>query len=348
MDRRDFLKRAARSSPAACWRSSGFLSTPRARVESSGRRPNIVFILVDEMRFPTRVPDRRAHARGVPAPVHAQCLRAMAPRRQVRALLQRRQRLQPGTRDARDRPVPPSGVVAGDADQAGPALQPAFPTYGKLLQGVRIPDALHRQVASVQPAAGRQRRRYLANYGFIGLTNPDPTGTNGQGADNDANIAAQAVQWLQRKQQGRVALSASPSASSTRTTSSSSGPAPRPTATTRVRRQVATSRTSRSTAGAQRGEPDRARLPGAAAELGVLRRPGQARQARHPAGVPLLPGARLGRRSDDRTQTDFGPRPVADPPAPAGRRDRARRTTGSGVWTCTRWCRRWSTSRSAG
>jgi uncharacterized sulfatase len=37
---------------------------------------------------------------------------------------------------------------------------------------------------------------YLANYGFTGYTNPDPTGTNGQGA-MDELIAAQAIQWFE-------------------------------------------------------------------------------------------------------------------------------------------------------
>jgi hypothetical protein len=61
-------------------------------------------------------------------------------------------------------------------------------------------------VARWRSSAGSNRRRAPprraaadpANYGFIGLTNPDPAGTNGQGADTDANIAGQAVQWLQR------------------------------------------------------------------------------------------------------------------------------------------------------
>ena len=66
---------------------------------------------------------------------------------------------------------------------AGPALQPNFPTYGKLLQALRLPDALHRQVASVKPAVTTASAATSTTTASRGSPTRIPTGTNGQGED---------------------------------------------------------------------------------------------------------------------------------------------------------------------
>jgi arylsulfatase A-like enzyme len=172
-------------------------------------------------------------------------------------------------------------------------------------------------VASVQPPPDDSVDGYLANYGFIGLTNPDPTGANGQGADNDANIAAQAVQWLQRnsKAESPYCLTVSFVNPHDKQFFWAGSEADRyyPTFEGKTYKPYI----APVQPGAQRGEPVVGRLPGAAAQLGVRRRPGQARQARCPAGVPLVPGARLG-GTPDRTQTDFESRPSPCAPRQLG------------------------------
>ena len=50
------------------------------------------------------------------------------------------------------------------------------------------------------PPANGSTVGYLENYGFQGMTNPDPVGTNGQGAADDVSvIATSAAQWLRQK-----------------------------------------------------------------------------------------------------------------------------------------------------
>jgi len=50
------------------------------------------------------------------------------------------------------------------------------------------------------PPANGSTVGYLENYGFQGMTNPDPVGTNGQGAADDVSvIATSAAQWLRHK-----------------------------------------------------------------------------------------------------------------------------------------------------
>ena len=56
MDRREFLTRVAGWRPVACWPISDCSSRPQAPPSKSTRRPNILLILVDEMRFPSVFP----------------------------------------------------------------------------------------------------------------------------------------------------------------------------------------------------------------------------------------------------------------------------------------------------
>ena len=73
---------------------------------------------------------------------------------------------------------------------SGPSLQPAFPTYGKLLRqfGYQTRRTSASGTSRIHPPTARSD--YLENYGFRGMTNPDPVGTNGQGAQDDVSVIA--------------------------------------------------------------------------------------------------------------------------------------------------------------
>jgi uncharacterized sulfatase len=176
----------------------GILDKAAALSAQEGERPNIVFILVDEMRFPTAFPDgistpeqfierfmpnlAELWKRGVVFDRYYSAGNACSPARATLATgLYPHQEWLCATRTA-----------------AGPALQPAFPTYGKLLRdfGYRTPYIGKWHLSN--PPANRRLAGYLENYGFQGYTNPDPIGTNGQGAARDGDIADQAVRWLRR------------------------------------------------------------------------------------------------------------------------------------------------------
>jgi arylsulfatase A-like enzyme len=209
MRRRDFLKSAVAATV------TGRLLAKRANQSSGGTvpgpQPNILFILVDELRFPTVFPTGIETAdqflaaympklytlwqSGVKFGNHNTGANACTPSRGVLITgLYSQQQWLITTILSTPYPSPPTVRT--------PVLNPAYPTYGRLLQaaGYQTPYIGKWHVSVPQPPTNT-----LANYGFDYYpTYYDPTGTNLQGAygdehrgyHDDAYITSQAIDWL--------------------------------------------------------------------------------------------------------------------------------------------------------
>lgn len=218
VDRRRFLKSAGAAAVGGLLADLGlFDQMADGASQPAGertRRPNIIFFMVDEMRFPSvfpagvRSPEQflekympnlhmlwhhgvkftNHHTAGVAcSPARASLVTGLYPHQQW--LLQTR------------------------AARFTPSLQTAFPTYGKLLRGLGYHTPYvgkwHLSNAPLSGAkanscASEHTSGYLENYGFTGMTNPDPWGHNGEGQMKDADpIANQAICWLKRHSAAR-------------------------------------------------------------------------------------------------------------------------------------------------
>ena len=201
---------AAIGGTAIKWASSN--SSSNSSSSPSGQ-PNILLILVDEMRFPKVFPA------GISTPDDF-----------IRTFMPNTYRLwEQGVKFSRHHSAandcsPSRGVLmtglysqqtwftktllnGPDAKfSESPALNPMFPTYGKLLReaGYQTPyvGKWHCSVPHKDPSD--PNAGVLEAYGFDGRTDPDPVGWNLQGTYggpgdfyNDADIAQQAVDWLQ-------------------------------------------------------------------------------------------------------------------------------------------------------
>jgi arylsulfatase A-like enzyme len=173
----------------------------------AGAQPNILFIMLDQMRFPSVFPagvrtagqflerfmpnTHRLWKKGVKFAQHFGASSACTPSRgvMVTGLYSQQTWLMQTLKGG------PNARVS-----IPPILNPAFPTYGKLLReaGYRTPFIGKWHLSLMQA------RNPLQIYGFDGMTEPDPTGANLQGAVgdpengflNDQQIADQAVGWL--------------------------------------------------------------------------------------------------------------------------------------------------------
>ena len=157
MDRRD-LKKSGAVVAGGLLADLGIFEQAAGAARRPKGRPNIVFILVDEMRFP------RVFPAGVDTP--AEFLRRYMPNvfylwhgGEVRGLLQFRQRPQPGASDDRDRPVPTSAVAARDADHEWAVAAAGASHLREAAATVRLPDPVFRQVAPLQSTGQWQHRR---------------------------------------------------------------------------------------------------------------------------------------------------------------------------------------------
>jgi arylsulfatase A-like enzyme len=167
-------------------------------------QPNIVLIVVDEMRYPREFPKGIKDAdefiatympnlhqlwrSGVKFGNHFTNGTACSPARAtfVTGLYPLQQWLLATRTGTADQPAP------------SPALGRGFPTYGKLLRkaGYRTPY-VGKWHLSPSPRDGAYQPDYLSLYGFEGLTQPDILGDNGDGYYYDGQIAARAAAWLQ-------------------------------------------------------------------------------------------------------------------------------------------------------
>jgi len=208
MDRRDFIKKTSAGTLGLAL--SGPLGANAHRAETG---PNILFVVVDEMRFPSVFPagvkdagqflkrfmpnTYRLWQNGVKFAKHFTAASACTPSRGVLITglySQQTWMMQTLTNG-------PNSKVS-----IPPVLDPVFPTYGKLL----------REAGYQTPYFGKwhlsllHTDRALNRYGFGTNTLPDPTGANLQGTVgdpshnllNDADIAAQAATWLSARQAG--------------------------------------------------------------------------------------------------------------------------------------------------
>jgi arylsulfatase A-like enzyme len=203
MDRREFLKKSSAVAAAGLLADLGVFERTAAAATRADGRPNIVFILVDEMRFPSVFPA------GVNTP--AEFLARFMPN--LFYLWERGVKFEnyytAGNACSPARATIATGLyphqewLLATRTTSGPSLQRAFPTYGRLLRqfGYQTPY-FGKWHLSNPPRHGRTAG-YLEEYGFQGMTNPDPVGTNGQGADDDFSlIAATAARWLSQKASG--------------------------------------------------------------------------------------------------------------------------------------------------
>ena len=197
MKRRDFLKTAGATYGASVLASSGVgqllaQSTDAVR----GSRPNILFILVDELRFPSVFPKgvsdvdgflrkfmpnlHSLWSRGVKFGSHYTAANACTAARGtlITGLYSQQSWLQT-TLLAQPTAVP------SQSDFIMPALNPAFPTYGRLL----------RRMGYTTPYCGKwhvsvpgTRGPGIEAYGFDFKLTPDPTGSNLQGTYGDESV----------------------------------------------------------------------------------------------------------------------------------------------------------------
>jgi uncharacterized sulfatase len=211
MKRRDFLKSA--TAMAAGGLLPGFLRPAALTASNStsvpGPRPNILLILVDELRYPTvfpndMIPDaahffmrfmpnlyNRLWTQGVKFSNHHTASNACTPARGV--IISGLYSQQSWLLTTIVAPPNPNKILLKQ-----PVLNPAFPTYGRLLQGLgyQTPYRGKWHVSIPQQNAGG-----LQAYNFDYDTYPDPTGSNLQGTygdesrgfHNDEYIASQAI-----------------------------------------------------------------------------------------------------------------------------------------------------------
>lgn len=217
MDRRTFVKGAAAASAGSFAFGPGLFDSGRASAKGvqadgsvQGARPNILVIKVDQLRFPSVFPPgidspdeflkqvmpnlHQLWQHGVKFASHYTAACACTPARGtiITGLYSQQSWLV-------------QTILAKPYTQLSPQpwLNPAYPTYGKLLRrvGYRTPYVGKWHV-SIPPAHTPR----LEAYGFDGLSYYDPTGANLQGAygdeqdgyHNDQDIAAQGAQWLQQ------------------------------------------------------------------------------------------------------------------------------------------------------
>lgn len=216
--RRDFIRRAAIAGGVLTGmgvfadrvdaRTSPISRMSQAGRQASYQQPNIVFIVVDELRLPTVFPAgistrdeflatfmpnlHELWSNGVKFEGHYTSGTACSPGRAAFVSgLYPHQNWCLQTRKG-----------AGGLGPNAPSMKTAFPTYGKVLRdaGYDTPyvGKWHLSDAPASPTA-EGASSYLQDYGFQGFTMPDVVGGNGDGYFYDKQIAKTATDWLKRR-----------------------------------------------------------------------------------------------------------------------------------------------------
>lgn len=207
--RREVLKGAAAFSAATFFPSLSPAALENFTVAEE-TRPNVLFILVDQMRFPKHFPQDvktpgeflqkfmpntySLWSKGVKFAKHFTASNDCSPARGT---------IVTGLYSQQTWCVNSLVYQTGASHADSPPLNPAFPTYGKLLRkaGYQTPYIGKWHLSLPEANADGVA---LTEYGFEGLIMPDPTGNNLQGTyGNDAGglysdsyIAQKAVNWL--------------------------------------------------------------------------------------------------------------------------------------------------------
>jgi arylsulfatase A-like enzyme len=201
MDRRQFLKKSGGVVVGGILADLEIFDQAAAAAASrkTHGQPNIVFILVDEMRFPSVFP----------AGVHTpdEFLRRFMPN--LFYLWQHGVKFEsyygsgnacsPARATIHTGLYPHQQWLLATRTGASPSLQTGFPTYGRLLRklGYQTPYIGKWHLSDVPPNGSLAG--YLENYGFQGMTTPDPIGYNGEGANKDGPVIGDAaVTWLEQ------------------------------------------------------------------------------------------------------------------------------------------------------
>ena len=214
MKRRDFLKSTAAITGGGMLAGYDTLAQSNSGPAAvPGPKPNILFILVDELRYPTVFPDgiktpgeflarfmpnvHKLWQKGVKFGNYHTAANACTPSRgvMITGLYSQQNWLLTTILSTPYPPGPPPKE---------PVLNPAYPTFGKLLRsaGYQTPYTGKWHVSVPEQNTGG-----LENYGFDFFTYYDPTGDNLQGTygdeirgyHNDSYSAGQGVDWLLNK-----------------------------------------------------------------------------------------------------------------------------------------------------
>jgi uncharacterized sulfatase len=189
--------------------NAGFFETAASAAARGDRRPNIVFILVDEMRFPSVFPAGVRNADEFLAKFMPNVNELWRHGVKFERYYGSGNACSPARATIATGLYPHQEWLLATRTAGGPALQTEFPTYGKLLKRMGY-DTPYVGKWHLSNPPDHGVHGYLKKYGFTGLSNPDPTGINGQGAGqtdprlpgpppaDDAHIARQAVSWLEQ------------------------------------------------------------------------------------------------------------------------------------------------------
>ncbi|MDQ1651743.1 MAG: hypothetical protein QOI35_943 [Cryptosporangiaceae bacterium] len=193
LDRRSFIKKSA----AAGGGLVASQALPRAAVAArSQRRPNILVVVVDQLRTPQWFPDQ-ATLDGL--------LPNLARIRRVATSFENHytaSNMCVASRGVLLTGLYPhqTGVMLTKAVQDSSTLSPRFPTWGTMLREQGYDTAWYGKW-HLGPKPDKTEGG-LEPYGFSGGTYPSPNGNPGQGSDKDPGIVDQFVGWFDQASSG--------------------------------------------------------------------------------------------------------------------------------------------------